>query len=47
VENEGLSVVAVSVSWDKISFLLSFATSLLSLPNLEFPFPMEFSPSLG
>jgi hypothetical protein len=47
VGNEGLWVVGVSGSWDKISFLLFGATSLLSLPSLEFPYPVEFSPSSG
>jgi hypothetical protein len=45
--NEGMWVVGVSGSWDKISFLLFYATSLLSLPSLEFPCPVEFSPSSG
>jgi hypothetical protein len=47
VGNEGLWVVGVSGSWDKRSFLLFCATSLLSLPSLEFPCPVEFSPSSG
>jgi hypothetical protein len=47
VGNEGLCVVGVSGSWDKRSFLLLCATSLLSLPSLEFPCPVEFSPISG
>jgi hypothetical protein len=39
VGNEGLWVVGVSGSWDKISFLLFCATSLLSLPSLGIPLP--------
>jgi hypothetical protein len=47
VGNECLWVVDVSGSWDKRSFLLFCATSLLSLLSLEFPCSMEFSPSSG
>jgi hypothetical protein len=47
VGNEGLCVVGISGSWDKISFLFLCETSLFSLASLEFPFPVEFSPSSG
>jgi hypothetical protein len=39
--NEGLWVVDVSGSWDKMSFLLLCATSLLPLPSVEFPCLVE------
>jgi hypothetical protein len=37
VGNEGMWVVGITGSWDKISFLLFCATSLLSLPSLGIP----------
>ena len=47
VGNEILWVVGISGSWDKISFVLFCATSLFSLPSLEFACLVEFSLSSG